>query len=206
MRPRFRLFLVTDRRQCAPVALVAGVDAALRGGVEAVQLREKDLDGGALLRLAAEILPVCRRHGAPLLINDRIDVALSVDADGVHLPADSFPVAEARRLLGNMRLIGVSTHSAAEVAAAHAAGADYAVIGPVFATPSKAEFGPPLGLEELRAAAAVPIPVFAIGGITPPRIGAVRAAGASGIAVISAVLAAADPAAAAAELHSALAT
>ena len=201
MRVDFRLYLVSDRHQCPGDQLLDRVASAVKGGVGAVQLREKDLSGSALHALAAALLPICRRNGARLLVNDRIDVALSVGADGVHLPADSFAVSDARRLLGPDRLIGVSTHSVAEVAVAHAAGADFVVFGPVYATPSKAAFGLPLGLELLRAAVvAAPIPVFAIGGITPRRASEIAATGAHGVAAVSSILAAADPALVAAEL------
>ena len=194
--------LVTDRHLCGPDRLIECVEAALRGGVAAVQLREKDLDARALLDLAAALLPPCRRAGVPLLINDRIDVALASGADGVHLPGNSFRVGEARSLLGQGRIIGVSTHSPEEVAAAAAAGADFAFFGPIYATASKAGFGAPQGVEGLQAAcAAASIPVIAIGGITPARMSEIRRAGAAGAAVISAILATADAASAAAAFH-----
>lgn len=193
--------LVTDRRQVAG-SLVRAVGAALRGGVDAVQLREKDLGGRALLELALQLLPLCRSHGALLLINDRVDVALASGADGVHLPSTSFHVAEARALLGPDRIIGVSTHDPAEVRAAARDGADYAIFGPVFETPSKQAFGPPQGIERLRlATSAARLPVIAIGGITPARIAEVRDAGAAGVAAISAILTADDPESATRALH-----
>jgi thiamine-phosphate pyrophosphorylase len=145
-------------------------------------------------------LRVCRRRDVPLLVNDRVDVALAAGADGVHLPGDSFRVAEARALLGERALIGVSTHAPEEVAAAAAEGADFAVFGPVFETPSKAAYGAPQGLERLGAAVrAASLPVLAIGGMTPERATAARRIGAAGAAVVSAILAAPDPAAAARE-------
>lgn len=187
------LYLVTDRRLCAPGGLVERVEAALRGGVGAVQLREKDLDGGPLHELARALLPICRRFAAPLLVNGRIDVVLATDADGVHLPSDSFRAAEARSLLGPEKIVGVSTHSPAEVASAAADGADYAIFGPIFATPSKESFGAPQGLERLRqAVAAAPMPLIAIGGITPERARDVYATGVAGVAAIGALLAQAD--------------
>jgi thiamine-phosphate pyrophosphorylase len=192
------LYLVTDRRVCGPEQLLVRVEAALRGGVSAVQLREKDLDGGALCRLASALLAICRRFGAPLLINDRVDVALAVDADGVHLPSNSFRAGEARSLLGSGKLVGVSTHNPTEVSAAANAGADFVVFGPIFETASKRAYGAPQGLTVLRAAvAAASIPVYAIGGITADRADEVRAAGAAGIAVINAILSDADSEAAA---------
>src|SRR5512143_1203147 len=199
------VYLVTDRTHTNGRPLLDVVTAALRGGVGAVQVRERGLTTRALLELAIALRAATRAAGAALLINDRIDVALACDADGVHLPGHSFAVEEARALLGPQRLIGVSTHHPHEVAAAAAAGADFAVFGPIFATPSKAAYGPPLGLDALpRARAAAPLPLFAIGGIEAGNADAVRARGADGVAVIRAVLAAEDPAAAAAVLRAAL--
>lgn len=199
----WQVYLVTDRAQTAGRPLLDVVAAALRGGVGAVQLRERDLQTRQLLALAGELRALTRAAGAALLISDRIDVALACDADGVHLPGHSFSVAEARALLGPERLIGVSAHSPAELAGA--AGADFAVFGPLHDTPSKRAFGPPLGLDALRAArAATALPLFAIGGLDTANAGAARDAGADGVAVIRAVLAAADPAAAAAALRAAL--
>ncbi|MBX3027307.1 thiamine phosphate synthase [bacterium] len=202
---RWGLYLVTDRMQTRGRPLLDVVTAALRGCVGAVQVRERDLATRPLLALATALRGATRAAGAALLINDRVDVALACDADGVHLPGHSFAVAEARALLGPRRLIGVSTHHPDEIAAAAAAGADFAVFGPIFATPSKAAFGPPLGLAALAAArgAAPALPLLAIGGVDATNAAAVRAAGADGIAVIRALLAADDPAAAAAALRAA---
>jgi thiamine-phosphate pyrophosphorylase len=199
---RWGVYLVTDRAQTNGRPLLDVVGAALRGGIGAVQLRERGLETRALLALATALRAATRAAGAALLINDRIDVALACDADGVHLPGHSFTVPEARVLLGPRRLIGISTHHPDAVAAAAAAGADFAVFGPIFATPSKAAYGAPLGVDALAAArAASPLPLFAIGGVDATNAAAVRAAGADGIAVIRAVLAADDPLAAAAALR-----
>jgi len=196
------VYLVTDRAQTNGRPLLDVVTAALRGGVGAVQLRERGLETRALLELAIALRQATRAVGAALLINDRIDVALACDADGVHLPGHSFAVADARALLGPRRLIGVSTHHPDEVAAAAAAGADFAVFGPIFATPSKATYGAPQGLDALaRARRAAALPLFAIGGVDADTAAAVRDAGADGVAVIRAVLAAPDPAAAARALR-----
>lgn len=191
----FTLYLITDRHQVpGGRTLTATVEAALRGGVRAVQLREKDLSAADLLPLAAELRTLTRRFGARLLINDRIDVALAVEADGVHLGGHSLPATVARRLLGPQRLIGVSTHHPDEVAAAAAAGADFVTFGPIFATPSKAAYGPPLGLHALSTACqAAPLPIFALGGIKTGHRPLLHARGAYGVAVISAVIAAQDP-------------
>ena len=195
----FRLYFVTDRRQTAGRPLYDVVQAALDGGVRAVQLREKDLEGGELYRLAARLRDLTARYAARLLINDRLDVALAAGADGVHLGQTSLPVSTARQLLGPGKLIGVSTHSPDEITAAQ--GADFVVFGPVYFTPSKADYGQPQGLARLRQAARhSPVPVFAIGGIQADRIAAVRRAGAHGIALISALSAAAEPSRAAHEL------
>ncbi|MGH7231890.1 MAG: thiamine phosphate synthase [Nitrospiraceae bacterium] len=187
----FSLYLVTDRHQTLGRPLVSLVDEALHGGLRAVQLREKDLDTRSLLRLAEELHRVTRASQARLFINDRVDVALAIGADGVHLRADGLPVAVARRLLGPDRFIGVSAHSADEVAAADSEGADFAVLGPIYDTPSKRAYGPPLGLGPLgEASRRCAIPIFAIGGVTASRVDEVRRAGAFGVAVISAILSA----------------
>jgi len=198
---------VTDRAQLPADALVSTIEAALAGGVDAVQLREKDLDTRALLRLAQKLRPLTQRHGAALLVNDRIDVALAVGADGVHLPTDSFDPRDARALLGPHALIGVSTHSCADAVSAAQRGADYVVFGPIYDTPSKQRYGAALGLEALGAVTtAVQIPVLAIGGIDESRVAAILQQGAAGVAVISALLRAADPGTTAATLRAALGT
>ncbi len=195
----FHLYLVTDRRNTAGRSLVDVVHAALDGGVRAVQLREKDLEGGSLYQLAHQLRELTGRYQARLLINDRLDVALAVEADGVHLGQTSFPVAVARRLLGSGKLIGVSTHTPAEIAAA--GGADFLVFGPVYFTPSKAAYGEPQGLPRLREAIALsPVPVLAIGGVQAEKVAEVLSTGAHGIGVISAISAASDPSSAAREL------
>ena len=192
----FRLYFVTDRTQTAGRPLVDVVHAALDGGVHAVQLREKDLEGGELYHLASQLRKITEGYRAQLFINERLDVALAVGADGVHLGQTSFPVATARRLLGPDKLIGVSTHSLAEITAA--AGADFIVFGPVYFTPSKVAYGEPQGLDRLHEAVAQSsVPVFAIGGINVERIPHVLTAGAYGVAMISALSAASNPAQAA---------
>ncbi len=197
----FDLYVITDRQQTAGRALTDVVAAALRGGARAFQLREKDLPPRDLYPLSRELRALTRQCGARLLINDRIDLALAVEADGIHLTTSSLPTAVARQLLGSDRLIGVSTHSLAEAQAAEHGGADFLVFGPVFFTPSKAPYGQPVGLEALRAVrSAVKLPMLAIGGIKKTNLPQVMEAGADGIAVISAVIAADDPAAASREL------
>ena len=199
------VYLVTDRGQTQGRDLVEVVAAALNGGMRAVQLREKDLDTHELYRLAERLLAVTRARDAALLINDRVDVALALDADGVHLTRKSLPPHEARQLLGPRKLLGISCHSLDEVREAAEAPVDFLVFGPIHATPSKARYGAPLGLERLREArAATRLPLFAIGGITLARVSEVLAAGADGVALISAVMAAPDPCAAAGDLMAAI--
>ena len=195
----FRLYFVTDRKQTADRPLADVVHAALDGGVRAVQLREKDLEGRELYALAEQLRTLTARYQAQLLVNDRLDVALAVEADGVHLGQHSFSVKDARRLLGAGKLIGVSTHSRQEITAAQ--GADFMLFGPVYYTPSKAAYGKPQGLDRLRTAVAhSTVPVFAIGGIKTECVAEVLETGAHGIAMISAISAAPDPTQAAREL------
>lgn len=195
------VYLVTDRHQTGGHDLLEVVGQALRAGVRAVQLREKDLTTRDLYHLAGKLLAVTRAAGAALFINDRVDVAMALPADGVHLTRRSLPPKEARELLGPARLIGISCHSLAEVREAVDGGADFVVLGPIFETPSKMPYGAPLTTALLQQArAATTLPILAIGGINTARVPEVMAAGADGIAVISAVMAAPDPGAAAAEL------
>jgi thiamine-phosphate pyrophosphorylase len=195
----FSLYLITDRK-LAKGGLVAACEQALAGAGSdahriAIQLREKDLTGRELLELARELRKITAAHGARLLINDRIDIALACDADGVHLPADSFSVHDARELLGKSKLIGCSTHSIAEVEAANRAGADFVVFGPVFDPISKSAYGPASGVEALREVCEVSdIPVYALGGITPARIVQLSECEIAGVAVIGAVFRSASPA------------
>ena len=193
-RINFRLYVVTDRQQTAGRALEAVVSAAARGGAGAVQLREKDLSARDLYALGARLQAALSPYGVPLLINDRLDVALALDAAGVHLAGHSLPTAVARRLLGPDKLLGVSTHSVEEARRAAAEGADFIVFGPVFTTPSKVAYGPPQGLHHLTAVVrAVHIPVIAIGGIDHTNLSSVVQAGAYGVAMIRAILAAPEP-------------
>ena len=183
------LYLVTNRHQTKNRSLTAVLTEALHAGVRLIQLRERDLDTRELLALANEVLTLTRAHDALLLINDRVDVVKAIGADGVHLRADSLPVQETRKILGPDFLIGVSTHTPQEVRAAETHGADFAVIGPIYDTPSKRQFGPPLGLQVLEEIHQhVKIPTYAIGGVTPDRVPQIQQAGAYGAAVISSIL------------------
>jgi thiamine-phosphate pyrophosphorylase len=189
--------LLTDRRLAPDPA--ARADAALAGlppGTAAVHLREKDLGGRDLLSAARALRAVCRAHRQLFLVNDRLDVALAAAADGVHLPAAGIPPADARRLLPPGALVGVSCHSEEDVARARDGGASYAFLSPIFDTPSKRAYGAPIGVETLRRAAALGLPLVALGGVAPEHVAALRAAGAQGVAAIRAWLSGPDPSAA----------
>jgi thiamine-phosphate pyrophosphorylase len=189
--------LITDRAlEPDPARRAAAALAGIPARRVAVHLREKDLGGAALLRLARALAGACHARGQLLLVNDRIDVALAAGADGVHLPSAGVPPADARRLLGPAAIVGVSCHSADDVRRARDGGASYATFGPVYDTPSKRPYGAPVGLAALREAARLGLPLVALGGVTPERVAEVRAAGASGVAVIRAWLVGGDPAAA----------
>ena len=195
--PNFDLYLVTDRDQTGGRDLLWVLERALEGGVRAVQLREKDLGGRELFVLAEKTKRLCERYQANLFVNDRVDVALGVDADGVHLGGDSMPVRAARELLGAEKLIGVSTHSINEASEAEREKADFILFGPVYFTASKAAYGEPQGLGRLKKVVEkISLPVYAIGGVKVENIAEVKETGVRGIALISAVLSASDPRAA----------
>jgi thiamine-phosphate pyrophosphorylase len=188
----FKLYLITDRH-ATKMPLPEAITLALQGGVRAVQLREKDLPMRELLALAQELRTITREFGAKLFINDRIDVAVSVNADGVHLGQQSMPVEAARKVVGNDLLVGVSTHNLEEAKAAATGGADFITVGPVFETPSKAKYGAPVGIDLIRLLKKeLSIPFYAIGGIKSGNIYTVMGAGAFGVALISAIMAAED--------------
>jgi thiamine-phosphate pyrophosphorylase len=199
------LALVTDRRQAQGRPLEAVVAAAIDGGVNLVQLREKDLTASELWSLAVRVRDVTAGR-ALLVINDRLDVALAVQADGVHLAGHSLPPAQARTVAGAGYLVGCSVHDAAEATAAATGGADYLFVGTLYPSRSKPgqEAAGPRLVEDLRAQ--VDLPLVGIGGIIPRNAREVLYAGARGVAVISAIMAAPDPAAAAARLRQALRT
>ena len=200
MRNRLRLMLITDphasRRE-----LLAGVRAAIRGGVTAVQVRRPGAGAGELLDLVKDLQAPARDHGVLLIVNDRLDVALAAGADGVHLKRSSLPTALARKLLGPGKILGVSTHLEEEVHEAGAKGADYVVFGPVYFTPGKEGILEPRGPERYAAvAAAASIPVLALGGVDRRTIHELARGPLPGLAVIRAILAREDPEAAAREL------
>jgi thiamine-phosphate pyrophosphorylase len=200
-----RLFLVTDRHQTNGRPLVPLLERVLAGAAPAIQLRERDLSARDLVRLAREVQAVMASRRSQLLINDRIDVALALEEVGVHLRSNSLPVSIARQLLGARRLLGISVHAVEEAVQAESQGADYIVLGPIYETPSKQMFGPPLGIRTLeKACRAVRIPIYGIGGVTASRAPEMRRAGAFGVAVVTAILGAADVESATRELLNAV--
>ena len=188
-----RLLVVTDRHQTNGRPLVPLLQQVLTAGAPAIQLRERDLSARELVTLAREVQTVMGSSTSQLLINDRIDVALALEGVGVHLRSNSLPLSVARRMLGAQRLLGSSVHSVEEGLLAESQGADYLVLGPIYETPSKQMFGPPLGIHTLeKACTLVRIPIIGIGGVTAARAGEMRRAGAFGVAVITAILGASD--------------
>ena len=190
----FNLYLITGRAETLGRNLDFLVEEALHGGVRAVQLRDKGLSSKELYETAYELRRLTSRYGAKLLINDRVDVALAVDADGVHIGAQSLPIYKVRKLLGESRLIGVSCHNQVQAITAQEMGADFITFGPVYHTSSKAPYGEPVGLEKLlQAVELLQIPIFALGGIGLHNRAEAVSCGVAGIALISAVLSAPRP-------------
>lgn len=188
----FRLYLITDRH-VTKRPLIEAVRLALEGGVRAVQLREKDLAVRELLALAREMRQLTREYKAKLFINDRVDVAVAVNADGVHVGVNRIPVHAIRSIVGNGMLIGASTHNKKEALTAQDEGADFITFGPIFETESKKKYGAPVGLDDLRSMNnSINIPIFGLGGIKCGNLIKVVGCGAHGIALISAILAADD--------------
>jgi thiamine-phosphate pyrophosphorylase len=189
-----RLVLVTDRQQTRGRELAALVAACVRAGLPAVQVREKELAARDLAELCRQMLAEILPGRCLLVVNDRVDVALAVGAGAVQRTSMSLTVREIKGIVKSDLLVGASVHSLEESVEAESAGADWLTFGPIYDTPSKRPYGPPQGLAALeRVTRAVRIPVVAIGGITPERVGEVRSAGAHGVAAISAILAADDP-------------
>jgi thiamine-phosphate pyrophosphorylase len=201
-RARLRLHVLTDQIAAGARSDEEIARAALAGGATVIQLRGKSLSGAELARVGRALRQITREAGALLIVNDRVDIALAVDADGVHLGQDDMPAEDARRLIGPRRILGLSASTIPEVVQAAAAGADYIGFGPVFATGSKPDARAPTGLALLRqAVTAVGVPIVAIGGIDNESAGAVMATGVAGVAVIAAVVAAPDAEAAARSLR-----
>ncbi|MBF8266584.1 MAG: thiamine-phosphate diphosphorylase [Dehalococcoidia bacterium] len=197
------LCLVTDRKLCSSDSLEERVAAAVSGGVDMVQLREKDMPGGELLALALRLRSITQGK-ALLIINDRLDVALAAGADGLHLPQDSLSVRQARRVVPSRFLLGKSVHNPDSASLAAAEGADYLVLGTIF--PTSSHPGAPTGGLSLISAVTrlVDTPVLVIGGVDSHNIASVIGAGAQGIAVVSAILGAPDPEQATLQLKQAL--
>lgn len=193
------LMLVTDRKQCADRSLVEVVEQAIEGGVNIVQLREKDLPAGELLALARQIRGVCIGR-ALFLVNDRVDVALLCGADGVQLSSTGLPVAAVRQLVPGSMMVGRSVHSVNEARQAELDGADFVVAGTIFRTPSHPDATPAGGELLKNMVSRLSIPVLAIGGINAGNAAECWDAGVSGVAVVSAILGAEDPLQAAQQL------
>lgn len=198
------LYLVTDRGLALGRETVNIVAAAVRGGITCVQLREKEASTREFIAEARAVKALLAglERPIPLIINDRLDVALAVGADGVHLGQTDMAISDARRIAGDELIIGISVESVQDAVTAEAARADYLGISPVFATPTKSDTAAPLGLAGVRAIrAAVSLPLVGIGGINQTNAATVLQAGADGVAVVSAIVAAACPRSAAAALH-----
>ncbi|MBI4003873.1 MAG: thiamine phosphate synthase [Candidatus Omnitrophica bacterium] len=199
-----RLYVIIDRAASGGRDLADVAAASIRGGADVLQFRDKTASARAFMKEAERLLSVARRADVPLIINDRVDIACAVGADGVHLGQDDLPLAAARRVLGPGRQIGRSTHSLEQARDAEAEGADYLGCGPIFQTPTKPDAGS-VGTELIgRVMDAVRLPVVCIGGIDRGNLAAVLEAGADRVAVVRAVCAAADPESAARELKQTL--
>lgn len=199
-----RLYLVTDRRLAGERGVVATVEAAIAGGVTLVQVRSPDIFGRSFVEEARALKALLKPHGIPLIVNDRIDVALASDADGVHVGQSDIDPADVRAMLGPDRIIGLSVHSETEWQASQAsiAAVDYLGVGPAYATSTKQNAASaigPVGIARLMGLSH--LPVVGIGGIGPSNAADVMASGVDGIAVVSAIMAASDPASAARDLR-----
>ena len=193
----WRLYVIIDRAAAKTRDLAEVAEAAIRGGADVLQLRDRSASDEALIEEARRLLRLTRRAGLPLIINDRPAVARVVGAEGVHLGQEDLPLAAARRLLGSDAILGKSTHSLAQALAAEAEGADYIGCGPVFATPTKPDYAS-VGVELIAAVRSrVRVPLVCIGGIDQATLPRILAAGAERVAVVRAVCGAADPEAAA---------
>ena len=188
MKDYLKLYLVTDRELSLGRSLEEVVAEAVRGGVTVVQLREKDASTGEFIELARRLMQLLKPLDIPLIINDRVDVALAVDADGVHIGQSDMSYEDTRRLLGPDKIIGLSVENFEDIEAANALDVDYIGISPVYGTPTKTDTAEPFGLEGLRKAVQMSVhPTVAIGGMNASTIGEVIAAGADGGAVVSAI-------------------
>ena len=200
--PDYSLYLVTDSDLSLGRPLAQIVRAAVDGGVTCVQVREKACSTREYIEQLMPVRALLRERGVPLFVNDRVDVALAVEADGIHLGQTDMPLCMAKQIAGDRLLIGISCESPEDAVEAERGGAAYVSVSPVFATPTKTDTAPALGLDGVRAIrAAVRLPVVTIGGISAANAAAVIRAGADGICVVSAIVAASDPCAAARSLR-----
>ena len=197
----YSLYLVTDRGLARGRTTLEIVSAAVDGGASVIQLREKDCSTRDFIEQALAIKEFLKDRAVPLIINDRVDVAQAVKADGVHLGQTDMPLETAKRILGDSMIIGISAESLQDAIDAEKGGADYLGVSPIYATPTKTDTAPPLGLKGLREIRkAVKLPLVGIGGLTRENCGDVIRNGANGVAAVSAIVAADDPEAAAREL------
>jgi thiamine-phosphate pyrophosphorylase len=198
----WRLYVITDERVGRGRSHLQIAEAAIRGGADAIQLRDKEASGGRLFSVALGLRRLTREAKIPFIVNDRLDVAMAVDADGVHVGQDDLPASVARRILGPGKILGVSAETVEEALAAQKDGADYLGVGPVFeARGTKSDAGAPLGIELIaRIRKGCSLPIVAIGGINAENARSVREAGADAVAVISAIASADDIAQAAMHL------
>ncbi len=199
----YTLYLVTDRGLSRGRSTLEIVEAAVRGGATCVQLREKQCTTREFIEQARMVRDRLRQLNTPLIINDRLDVALAVEADGVHLGQSDMPLEFARSIVADKMLIGISAESLPDAIEAERGGADYLGVSPIYATPTKTDTAPSLGLEGLRQIrAAVNLPLVGIGGLNHKNAGQVIRSGADGVAVVSAIVAADDPEQAARNMRS----
>lgn len=193
MKKDFHLYVITGEQFHPDRPYLEVMEEAILGGADIIQLREKNKTKKELLAMAKELRDLTRKHNVLFIVNDHIDVALAVDADGIHLGQDDLPLTEARKIMGPDKIIGISTHALAEALEAEKNGADYIGVGPVFETKSKVDVVDPVGLEYVREVVAhTQIPFVAIGGIKLHNVEQVLEAGASRICVISAIVGAAQ--------------
>ena len=198
----YSLYLVTDSELASGRSLRQIVAAAIHGGVTMVQYREKNASTRRMIEQALELRQLCCSYNVPFIVNDRLDVALAVDADGLHIGQDDMAAALARRLIGPGKILGVSVENAAQAQAALADGADYVGASPIFATPTKPDAPAPMGIQGLQELAqGCKLPIVAIGGLNASNAAAVLRAGAAGLAVISAIVSADDAERAARQLR-----
>ncbi len=179
-------YYISDRKQLIGTSLTATIRRNLASGIDIIQIREKDLSDRQLYELTCRIVGQARKHSCKIILNGRADIALAAGAHGVHLPSAGLKPIDLRPWIPRGFLIGVSVHSLREASAAAKQGADYLLLGPIYATESKLRYGPPLGIEVLRSVCErIPVPVFGLGGINADRVETVLRSGAAGVAGIS---------------------